>query len=70
MHGTGEMQQLSVLTELNVIGANGPNFALNLCQKDTTQMEFTPVRAAVPADQQQKEQLLKDKESFHFVSLR
>lgn len=29
-----------------------------------------PVRAVDPADQQQKEWLLKDEESFHFVSLR
>lgn len=70
MHGTGELQQLSVLTELSVIGADGPNFALNLHWKDTTQMEFTPVRAVDPADQQQKDWLLKDEESFHFVSLR
>lgn len=50
MHGTGEMQQLSMLTELSVIGADGPNFALNLHWKDTTQMGFTPVRAVDPAD--------------------
>lgn len=70
MHDTAETQQLSVLTELSVIGADGPNFALNLLSKGTTQMEFTPVRAVRPSDQQQKEWLLKDEGSFHFVSLR
>jgi len=34
------------------------------------QMEFTPVRAADPVNQQRKEWLLEDEETFHFISLR